>query len=184
MTTTVTYTKNLTVPQRVAQTRGCSITEERAVSLRTRAVEQAGGERVLASRRFGNGCGPGGLPIDIGSRLVPDSFMGASFKEACEGHDRCYGTWGQSRRACDERFYGDLIASCYKTFSPLGADDPFLALCARVANLYFRGVRQLDEFRPLWQSRFMSGQMNACPRREQGAAGRAWCERNARGRVS
>jgi hypothetical protein len=57
-----------------------------------------------------NGCGPAGGP------KVPNGFGKASFLDACNKHDRCYGTCRSNRRLCDERFGRRLRRACTNTY--------------------------------------------------------------------
>ena len=57
-----------------------------------------------------NGCGA------EGGADVPDFFVGAPqfgpvFTDACDSHDRCYGTLGASKAQCDSNLNADMIAS-------------------------------------------------------------------------
>lgn len=74
-----------------------------------------------------NGCGSQGAEgID-----VPDSFFGlVSFTEACDRHDRCYGTEGMTREACDDQMLEDTLEAC-----------GLIPGCARMAAAYYIGVR-------------------------------------------
>lgn len=53
-----------------------------------------------------NGCGPAGGP------KVPDSFGKASFLDACNKHDICYGTCKSNRHTCDKKFGKRLRRAC------------------------------------------------------------------------
>ena len=53
-------------------------------------------------------CGPGFL----NNAFVPQSFAGADFRAACQRHDDCYATGVCSRKACDDHFLNEVLASC------------------------------------------------------------------------
>lgn len=53
-------------------------------------------------------CGPGFL----NNAFVPQSFAGADFRAACQRHDDCYATGVCSRKACDDDFLNEVLASC------------------------------------------------------------------------
>ncbi|MEZ5098570.1 MAG: hypothetical protein R3C15_01920 [Thermoleophilia bacterium] len=57
-----------------------------------------------------NGCGPKGGP------KVSDTFGKASFLEACNAHDICYGTCKSDRDACDKRFGKQLRRACRNAY--------------------------------------------------------------------
>lgn len=85
------------------------------------------GSRSLASatrERYGNGCGPGGL-WGIAAKAVPDHIPHVfDFSDACERHDRGFGTWGTWRFQLDERFRDDTRASCAEVRGGSGALIP------------------------------------------------------------
>jgi hypothetical protein len=79
---------------------------------------------ALTSR--GNGCGtqemnvPDGDPISyVFSRWAHD-FLGTpilnNFANACNTHDRCYGTLGASKKRCDDEFEDNLYDACKNTY--------------------------------------------------------------------
>ncbi|MBU0637751.1 MAG: hypothetical protein KKB50_02715 [Planctomycetes bacterium] len=97
-----------------------------------------------------NGCGPGGILSD----LVPECPLGiVCFTEACNHHDVCYGTCGNSRTECDERFYADLCAACAERYPNGGLEAE---LCAGLAYIYWQAVARLGE------SFFESAQVDMC----------------------
>ena len=72
-----------------------------------------------------NGCGA------EGGRKYPSRFGMMSFLDCCNEHDRCYGTCGSSRSACD-RALGDYIRNkCAKITLASAASE-----CRAVANTY------------------------------------------------
>lgn len=91
-----------------------------------------------------NGCGPDGWK----AKAVPDKveWGAVDFTTACDNHDRCYGTWGQSQATCDDRFHSDLKAACRKTYPSRGHAQ---LDCYVLAHLYYVGVDTLggDAFR-------------------------------------
>ena len=61
-----------------------------------------------------NGCG------SEGSEWVPDSFLWiVSFVEACNNHDKCYGTCGSSKEDCDKKLGHDMENACKNKFGIL-----------------------------------------------------------------
>ncbi len=56
-----------------------------------------------------NGCGPEGGVV---SAIIPNRFMGANFKPACDDHDICYETCRQSKTYCDRRFLKLMRKEC------------------------------------------------------------------------
>lgn len=82
-------------------------------------------------------CGP---PIFF-ALLVPDCpFEVVCFGDACNTHDRCYGTCGSSQSACDNQFLEDLLASCAGAF--FEGDSEFSS-CAGLAFIYWQTVVQV-----------------------------------------
>ncbi len=81
-----------------------------------------------------NGCGPEGLF----SVLVPNCPLGLPcFTPACNTHDLCYRTCGQSQDNCDFAFLDDIDAICLENL----ADNPDeLERCRRIANIYVNVV--------------------------------------------
>jgi hypothetical protein len=46
---------------------------------------------------------------------VPDSFLGlVNFNPACDAHDKCYSTCGNSQLSCDMKLTADMGAACSK----------------------------------------------------------------------
>lgn len=56
-----------------------------------------------------NGCGPEGGAL---SPFVPNSFLRANFKPACDFHDICYETCRKSKSFCDRRFLKLMQDEC------------------------------------------------------------------------
>jgi hypothetical protein len=52
--------------------------------------------------------------------LVPQGFMGADFRSACQFHDQCYYIPGVSRAYCDREFYRRMSNSCSQSAWPGG----------------------------------------------------------------
>jgi hypothetical protein len=87
-----------------------------------------------------NGCGPKGF---LG-RLIPESFLGVSFHEACNLHDERYfkGSSVRDRKIADQKFLDEML---------LGIDRRggiFLAKKIRKLGAYFYyfGVRLFGSF--------------------------------------
>lgn len=110
-------------------------------------------------------CGPGGSVVNrILNWLVPDTFLGISFRPSCQFHDVCYGTWGTIRLSCDNGFYVRLIRTCYTDGS---FDDAVFSACGEVAQLMYKGVRKFGN------RSFIPNQEAICPRSDK-----AWCKRD------
>jgi RHS repeat-associated protein len=73
--------------------------------------------------------------------FVPDrDFLGRyDFTLACETHDRCYDSCGNSKAMCDEQFLEDMIAECRRRS---GHDWP-LSDCQMQARIYYLAVKWL-----------------------------------------
>lgn len=87
-----------------------------------------------------NGCGPDGWK----NKAIADKveWGAVDFGPACDAHDRCYGTWGESQATCDDRFHTALKAACRKTYPTRG----FWQLdCYGFAHSYYLGVDTLGE---------------------------------------
>ncbi len=56
-----------------------------------------------------NGCGPEGGVL---SPFIPNSFLRANFKPACDFHDICYETCRKSKSFCDQRFLKLMQNEC------------------------------------------------------------------------
>ncbi|HVJ38485.1 MAG TPA: hypothetical protein VM687_11885 [Stenotrophomonas sp.] len=61
-----------------------------------------------------NGCGTaGGMPVPdflvSPVMAVVAAGMGGIFQEACDTHDRCYGTAGANKNICDDALYQDMV---------------------------------------------------------------------------
>ena len=59
-----------------------------------------------------NGCGPQGI---LGG-LIPDNYGPVGWTGACNTHDRCYGTYGQTKSNCDVGLINDLKAACNRYY--------------------------------------------------------------------
>lgn len=63
-----------------------------------------------------NGCGTaGGIPVPDfliapGAQAAAAAAFGGIFTEACNSHDRCYGTAGSTKSSCDNNLYNDMVA--------------------------------------------------------------------------
>lgn len=71
------------------------------------------------------------------SKLIPQGWKGADFKQACITHDDCYDTYGAERAACDLRLRQSLLASCEYSRRP--------RQCRRVARLMHKTVDKFGE---------------------------------------
>ena len=74
----------------------------------------------------------------------PPGAGGADFAEACSNHDGCYGTCGQLKTPCDDKFRQDMYAAC-DTVHPAGPqrDD-----CHDAADVYYTAVTALGPLGP------------------------------------
>lgn len=74
-----------------------------------------------------------------GCTKVPDSFLGANFRPACDTHDKCYSRSSTtSRLNCDKQLVTDLRNACTSKF---GKFDPRRYECVKMAGVYYIGVR-------------------------------------------
>jgi secretory phospholipase A2 len=85
-----------------------------------------------------NGCGSG-----WNGPLVPDGGLFWDFGPACDAHDKCYGTCGKSKDACDEAFQMDMRKICADVFM-WNFPGPFIS-CAAQAETYYQAVKGLGE---------------------------------------
>jgi hypothetical protein len=102
-----------------------------------------------------NGCGPDGW---LGT-VVPQSILGCHFKEACDGHDKCYSRclecgdlYGQAtcngtcedkrerKQACDTEFYNKLLVNNPGPHCRLAATAYYYAVRYKGCS-YFRKYR-------------------------------------------
>jgi len=102
----------------------------------------AGAATLAPPAQAANGCGPN----DWRNRVVPEYPLGVNFHDACNQHDRCYGTmwyfvgrtpWA-ARKACDDALYSRVTNRCYVAY---GASS-FWRTCQQIAYLYWSKVRQ------------------------------------------
>ena len=80
-----------------------------------------------------NGCGPQDWLINP----VPNSWenpMRYDFEQACNEHDKCYGTCGNKKEACDNAFKASMMSTCEKlpTWESPG--------CKKAAETYYKAV--------------------------------------------
>lgn len=61
-----------------------------------------------------NGCGPSvtNLMTQVSSKL--GNYFGDNFEGCCNDHDKCFGTCGSDRKACDNTFYSCMKTKCKK----------------------------------------------------------------------
>lgn len=60
-------------------------------------------------RKVTDGCS---APIPPPFKDNPVGLPGCSFKDACDGHDCCYGTCNSNKASCDRSFYGKMLQEC------------------------------------------------------------------------
>lgn len=92
-----------------------------------------------------NGCGPEGGPS------VPDNpteCLDASFLEACNAHDECYGTCDSSRAICDNDFLDAMLEVCMWSSCAYR--------CSQYAYAYYGAVHNWG------QAAYESAQVKAC----------------------
>jgi ankyrin repeat protein len=110
-------------------------------------------EEAVDQRAPVNGCGSQG---DDGID-VPDQIGSVSFTDACNWHDRCYGTCGLSQGYCDRGMLAKTRDAC--------GDD---GVCTGIAKVYFLGVATFGG------DAYWDGQRDGCkrdPRRDGRAHG-------------
>ena len=82
-----------------------------------------------------NGCG------SDGTSFVPDSYFNqVFFQEACNQHDRCYGTRcvpQGHKLGCDEMLKDDMQKLCNDAFHEGKITEIDLTFCKKQANIYF-----------------------------------------------
>ena len=113
-----------------------------------------------------NGCGP-----MKGFDPVPDRpFNVANFFEACNGHDRGYGTCNVPKEVTDKQFYFDMIVICMNTHHVTSTESAVsLSQCIRAAELYYHGVMELGK------DPYKEGQSEGCDCCEECPGGKAKC---------
>ena len=85
-------------------------------------------------------CGP---PI-VFALLVPDCPLDVvCFGDACNHHDRCYGTCGSSQTVCDNQFLEELLAACSDALSEGAAEFQH---CAALAYIYWKVTVTIGPF--------------------------------------
>ena len=94
-----------------------------------------------------NGCGAkDGISVPDGG-----PFGGWTFEPACNDHDRCYGTCGQSKTFCDQEFLRAMLASCRQSWRSTGrlryTPPVYLAYraCIAQAHIYYKAVSWLGK---------------------------------------
>lgn len=87
-----------------------------------------GGATATMRMSYGDGC-----------TRVPDSYLGANFRPACDAHDQCYSTGSTTDRiVCDKRLAADLVVACKAKF---GKYNPLRYSCIDMSGKYYLGVR-------------------------------------------
>lgn len=75
--------------------------------------------------------------------LIPDCpIEGVCFVTACENHDQCYLTCGETKIACDIKFYAGMVSACIDS---LGLEHPNLKPCLGFASVYWSAVDRLGQ---------------------------------------
>lgn len=97
----------------------------------------AGNNPIRHRDELGLACGSG-----WSENVVPDKegwiFHDFDFTKACEDHDKCYSTCGQSKAGCDKQFYNDMRKEC----SRIGVWSPAYGKCRAYAALYYSAVNK------------------------------------------
>jgi hypothetical protein len=76
------------------------------------------------------------------SYVSDEPVRGASFTDACNKHDGCYGDHWASRSVCDAWFLSDMRNAC----APLQLNSTWRFLrCRAVADLYYASARLFGE---------------------------------------
>jgi hypothetical protein len=80
-----------------------------------------------------NGCGSGWK-----SQLAANAsgFAGV-FRQACDAHDICYDTRGNSKPYCDNKFHKDMQNVCKSKY---GTWNPVRPTCLSAAHVFWRSV--------------------------------------------
>ncbi|MGH3758020.1 phospholipase A2 [Actinophytocola sp.] len=86
---------------------------------------------------------PAKLAYGDGCTKVPDSYLGANFRPACDKHDNCYSSDSSTDRLdCDKRLAVNLVKACKAEF---GKYNPLRYSCIDMAGKYYLGVRAFGE---------------------------------------
>lgn len=72
---------------------------------------------LLAVDGCGSGWTAGIVPDYLWVNGLPATSLGPIFTEACNMHDRCYGTYGRDKDQCDLQLYNDMIAYAQTSIS-------------------------------------------------------------------
>ncbi|MGH8525682.1 MAG: RHS repeat-associated core domain-containing protein, partial [Gammaproteobacteria bacterium] len=97
---------------------------------------------------------------EAGCTYLPDqSWASYDFGDACDAHDTCYGTWGKTRRECDELFKREALKDCRSRRWGLRHR------CDLQAELWFQLLRHEPVTVRIAHRRYRSGQFNKCPYR-------------------
>jgi len=105
-----------------------------------------------------NGCGPEGGVFGTGINAVPNSPLYlADFTEACNGHDRGYGTCNRPKEVTDTQFLVDMYTTCANKYSGSGVFGAILLVqCFQAAQTYHDAVSNLGD------DAYKAGQEAAC----------------------
>ena len=80
-----------------------------------------------------NGCGPEGGVV---SPIIPNTFLRANLRPACDFHDICYETCRKSKAFCDQRFRTLMVQECRNVYA-IGAGR---LACQAQAQVYYLAV--------------------------------------------
>ena len=105
-----------------------------------------------------NGCGNRALEKTVPA-AVKDHPAGFHFVDPCNAHDKCYGTCGSNRHACDVEFLDHMFDKCPYCHDPHASFFQQIACgaCAAIALGYFDLVNS-----GLGTSAYQDAQVEAC----------------------
>lgn len=87
-------------------------------------------------------------------RFVRDSWGDADFSNACQIHDECYSTCGESKGGCDRQFEAAMEAECRASYPGGGLAYIKRNACIGAANTYAVAVERFggDAYRAAQQA--------------------------------
>ncbi len=85
-----------------------------------------------------NGCGAkNGTQFPNSYDLIGEPF---DFTSACNNHDICYGTCGNKKSDCDDKFHNEMKRACRDAMHGYGDDLLMLMECNALAQAYYQAV--------------------------------------------
>lgn len=88
-----------------------------------------------------NGCGAAGSGI---SSYIPNTYYYFDFEDACNNHDKCYGTCNTDKDTCDSTFHSELKDACYNK-NVLWAPAMFILCLEHLSTIYYLAVSFLGK---------------------------------------